>query len=222
MRCSPMTAPSSSRTLWVTRRAIQFTTSSFRCTPLRSEIELEDRLRHARGQRPEQAGGGLLREVEPVAGHVGIRLVEQLEVETIAVAHVVGEIIGGAGGMDEHYADIKIAGATAGDFKAATIPVSAVYSLYSPTELQGGGYTFGEIIGGLDEVAARYEAARCYSCGNCFECDGCYGSCPEQAIEKLGPGLGYLVDAERCTGCGACHDQCPCHAILLRQPEVSL
>lgn len=80
---------------------------------------------------------------------------------------------------------------------------------------------FGEIIGGLDEVAARYEAARCYSCGNCFECDGCYGSCPEQAIAKLGPGLGYQVDAERCTGCGACHDQCPCHAILLRQPEVS-
>lgn len=81
---------------------------------------------------------------------------------------------------------------------------------------------FGEIIGGLDETAARYEAARCYSCGNCFECDGCYGSCPEQAIAKLGPGLGYQVDAERCTGCGACHDQCPCHAILLRQPEESL
>ncbi|WP_324050293.1 NAD(P)-binding protein [Aeromonas caviae] len=80
---------------------------------------------------------------------------------------------------------------------------------------------FGEIIGGLDEVAARYEAARCYSCGNCFECDGCYGSCPEQAIAKLGPGLGYQVDAERCTGCGACHDQCPCHAIELRQPEES-
>ncbi|MGS3142255.1 NAD(P)-binding protein [Aeromonas sanarellii] len=81
---------------------------------------------------------------------------------------------------------------------------------------------FGEIIGGLDETAARYEAARCYSCGNCFECDGCYGSCPEQAIAKLGSGLGYRVDAARCTGCGACHDQCPCHAILLRQPEVSL
>lgn len=78
---------------------------------------------------------------------------------------------------------------------------------------------FGEIIGGLDETAARYEAARCYSCGNCFECDGCYGSCPEQAIAKLGPGLGYQVDAELCTGCGACHDQCPCHAIELRQPE---
>ncbi|WP_323922994.1 NAD(P)-binding protein [Aeromonas caviae] len=80
---------------------------------------------------------------------------------------------------------------------------------------------FGEIIGGLDETAARYEAARCYSCGNCFECDGCYGSCPEQAIAKLGPGKGYQVDAERCTGCGACHDQCPCHAIELRQPEES-
>ena len=42
-----------------------------------------------------------------------------------------------------------------------------------------------------------------------------------QAIAKLGPGLGYQVDAELCTGCGACHDQCPCHAIELRQPEES-
>ncbi|MFB2962952.1 4Fe-4S binding protein, partial [Aeromonas jandaei] len=43
----------------------------------------------------------------------------------------------------------------------------------------------------------------------------------DRAIEKRGPGLGYQVDAERCTGCGACHDQCPCHAIELRQPEES-
>ena len=73
----------------------------------------------------------------------------------------------------------------------------------------------------LDEGTALFEALRCLSCGNCFECDGCYGSCPEQAIAKLGPGKGYRVDAARCTGCGACHDQCPCHAIELRQPEES-
>lgn len=76
---------------------------------------------------------------------------------------------------------------------------------------------FREIVGGLSEGEARYEASRCYSCGNCFECDGCYGSCPEQAIEKLGTGLGYRVDAARCTGCSACHDQCPCNAIEMEE-----
>ncbi|MHA7000497.1 NAD(P)-binding protein [Aeromonas schubertii] len=76
---------------------------------------------------------------------------------------------------------------------------------------------FREIVGGLSEGEARYEASRCYSCGNCFECDGCYGSCPEQAIEKLGAGLGYRVDPARCTGCSACHDQCPCNAIEMEE-----
>ncbi len=76
---------------------------------------------------------------------------------------------------------------------------------------------FREIVGGLSEGEARYEASRCYSCGNCFECDGCYGSCPEQAIEKLGAGLGYRVDPVRCTGCSACHDQCPCNAIEMEE-----
>ena len=45
------------------------------------------------------------------------------------------------------------------------------------------------------------------------ECDNCYAACPEQAIDKLGPGLGYSVDAAKCTGCGTCFEQCPCHAI---------
>lgn len=76
---------------------------------------------------------------------------------------------------------------------------------------------FREIVGGLSEGEARYEASRCYSCGNCFECDGCYGSCPEQAIEKLGAGFGYRVDPARCTGCSACHDQCPCNAIEMEE-----
>ncbi|WJV65268.1 NAD(P)-binding protein [Pectobacteriaceae bacterium CE70] len=74
---------------------------------------------------------------------------------------------------------------------------------------------FDEIIGGLTATQARYEAARCYSCGNCFECDGCYGSCPEDAILKLGKGRGYRIDYDKCTGCGACYDQCPCHAISM-------
>ncbi|MBK6904706.1 MAG: NAD(P)-binding protein [Saprospirales bacterium] len=73
--------------------------------------------------------------------------------------------------------------------------------------------SFGEIMGGLDETEARYEAQRCLSCGNCFECDGCYGSCPEDAIIKLGPGKRYRYNYDLCTGCAACFEQCPCHAI---------
>ena len=72
---------------------------------------------------------------------------------------------------------------------------------------------FAEIVAGLTETQARYEAQRCYSCGNCYECDNCYAACPEQAIVKLGPSKGYEVELDKCTGCAACFEQCPCHAI---------
>jgi len=72
---------------------------------------------------------------------------------------------------------------------------------------------FSEIMHGLTEKEARFEAARCLSCGNCFECDGCYGSCPEGAVIKLGKGNRYSYDYDRCTGCAVCYEQCPCHAI---------
>ena len=72
---------------------------------------------------------------------------------------------------------------------------------------------FGEVLAGLSEDEARYEAQRCLSCGNCFECDQCYAACPEQAIEKLGPGRRYRFLYDRCTGCAVCFDTCPCHAI---------
>ena len=72
---------------------------------------------------------------------------------------------------------------------------------------------FEEILKGISEKDAIYEAKRCLSCGNCFECDGCYGSCPEDAIIKLGPGKKYRYDYSLCTGCGVCQEQCPCHAI---------
>jgi len=72
---------------------------------------------------------------------------------------------------------------------------------------------FTEIVAGLTEEQARFEAQRCLSCGNCFECDGCYGSCPEGAVIKLGPGKRYRFDYDRCTGCAVCYEQCPCHAI---------
>ena len=73
---------------------------------------------------------------------------------------------------------------------------------------------FEEIVTGLGERQARYEAQRCYSCGNCFECDNCYAACPEAgAIIKLGPGRRYRFDYAKCTGCAVCFEQCPCHAI---------
>ena len=72
---------------------------------------------------------------------------------------------------------------------------------------------FAEVLAGLSEDEASYEAKRCLSCGNCFECDQCYAACPEQAIEKLGPDRRYRYLYDRCTGCAVCFEQCPCHAI---------
>lgn len=72
---------------------------------------------------------------------------------------------------------------------------------------------FDEVVGGLTEQEAIFEAFRCLSCGNCFECDGCLGSCPEGAVIKLGKGHRYRFDYEKCTGCATCYEQCPVHAI---------
>ncbi|MCC7246165.1 MAG: FAD-dependent oxidoreductase, partial [Saprospiraceae bacterium] len=80
----------------------------------------------------------------------------------------------------------------------------------APEKAQG---TFDEIVAGLTESEARFEAQRCLSCGNCFECDGCFGACPEGAIIKLGKGNRYEFNYSLCTGCGVCFEQCPCHAI---------
>ena len=81
---------------------------------------------------------------------------------------------------------------------------------------------FGEVVAGLSEKEARYEAQRCLSCGNCFEGDNCYAACPEDAIVKLGPGRRYRYDYAKCTGCAVCFEQCPCHAIeMIPEPGVS-
>jgi NADPH-dependent glutamate synthase beta subunit-like oxidoreductase len=72
---------------------------------------------------------------------------------------------------------------------------------------------FEEVVGGLNQRDAVFEAKRCLSCGNCFECDGCFGACPEHAVIKLGPGKRYRYDYALCTGCAVCYEQCPCHAI---------
>ncbi len=74
---------------------------------------------------------------------------------------------------------------------------------------------FAEVVGNLDEETAAYEARRCMSCGNCFECDNCYGVCPDNAVEKLGPGKGFQFKYDYCKGCGLCVSECPCGAIKM-------
>ena len=81
--------------------------------------------------------------------------------------------------------------------------------------------SFDEVIAGLQEPEARFEAQRCLSCGNCFECDGCFGACPEDAIIKLGKGNRYKFNLNACTGCAVCYEQCPCHAIEMIPEPVN-
>jgi len=75
--------------------------------------------------------------------------------------------------------------------------------------------TFEEVVGGLDESTALFEARRCLSCGNCFECDNCYGVCPDNAVIKLGPGNRFEFNYDYCKGCGICRAECPCGAIVM-------
>ncbi len=80
--------------------------------------------------------------------------------------------------------------------------------------------TFDEVVSGLDETTALFEARRCLSCGNCFECDNCYGVCPDNAVIKLGPGKRFEFNLDYCKGCGICVAECPCGAIKM-VPETS-
>jgi NADPH-dependent glutamate synthase beta subunit-like oxidoreductase len=79
--------------------------------------------------------------------------------------------------------------------------------------------TFEEVLGGLDESNALFEARRCMSCGNCFECDNCYGVCPDNAVIKLGLGKGFQFNLDYCKGCGVCAAECPCGAIRMVPEE---
>ncbi len=78
---------------------------------------------------------------------------------------------------------------------------------------------FEEVVGGLDESNALFEARRCLSCGNCFECDNCFGVCPDNAVIKLGPGKRFKFNYDYCKGCGMCSTECPCGAIRM-EPET--
>jgi NADPH-dependent glutamate synthase beta subunit-like oxidoreductase len=81
--------------------------------------------------------------------------------------------------------------------------------------------TFDEVVLGLDESTALYEARRCMSCGNCFSCDNCYGVCPDNAVIKLGrPGEKYEIDLDYCKGCGLCAAECPAGAIKMVPEEI--
>ncbi len=79
--------------------------------------------------------------------------------------------------------------------------------------------TFDEVVQGLDEESAIFEARRCMSCGNCFGCDNCFGVCPDNAITKLKPGE-YEFKYDYCKGCGLCAEECPCGAISMIPEEV--
>jgi 2-oxoacid:acceptor oxidoreductase delta subunit (pyruvate/2-ketoisovalerate family) len=87
-------------------------------------------------------------------------------------------------------------------------PVSVQPALAAARRLS----TFDEVVTGLDEETALFEARRCLSCGNCFGCDNCYGVCPDNAVIKVTEGE-YTVDLDHCKGCGLCAEECPCGAI---------
>ena len=82
--------------------------------------------------------------------------------------------------------------------------------------------TFDEVVLGLDESNALFEARRCMSCGSCFACDNCYGVCPDNAVIKLDPtgSYAYEIDYDFCKGCGICAQECPCGAIEM-VPETT-
>jgi len=80
--------------------------------------------------------------------------------------------------------------------------------------------TFDEVVSGLDESNALFEARRCLSCGNCFECDNCYGICPDNAITKLGPGRRFEFKYDYCKGCAMCATECPCGAIKMVPEQI--
>jgi NADPH-dependent glutamate synthase beta subunit-like oxidoreductase len=91
-----------------------------------------------------------------------------------------------------------------------------------PIRRQG---TFDEVVQGLDQSNALFEARRCLSCGNCFSCDNCYGVCPDNAVLKLAETAeanvnGYAIDLDYCKGCGMCVSECPSGAIRMEAEAI--
>ena len=80
--------------------------------------------------------------------------------------------------------------------------------------------TFDEVVVGLTEENALFEARRCLSCGNCFGCDNCFAVCPDNAVLKLASAGEYEFDYDFCKGCGICAHECPCGAIDMVPEEI--
>ena len=80
--------------------------------------------------------------------------------------------------------------------------------------------TFDEVVIGLTEENAVFEARRCLSCGNCFGCDNCFAVCPDNAVLKLTSAGDYGIDYDYCKGCGICAHECPCGAIDMVPEEL--
>jgi NADPH-dependent glutamate synthase beta subunit-like oxidoreductase len=82
--------------------------------------------------------------------------------------------------------------------------------------------TFDEVVAGLDEQTALFEARRCLSCGSCMACDNCYGMCPDNAVVKLDPSgsYAYEIDLDHCKGCGICAQECPAGAIRMDPEQI--
>lgn len=80
--------------------------------------------------------------------------------------------------------------------------------------------TFDEVVHGLDEDTALFEARRCLSCGSCFSCDNCYALCPDNAVLKLGAPGAYEINLDYCKGCGICVEECPAGAIEMVPEQI--
>jgi NADPH-dependent glutamate synthase beta subunit-like oxidoreductase len=139
--------------------------------------------------------------------------------------HAIGHGARAARAIDRY---LKGLAAEAADASSVTAPFDALntwyYSDASATvrpmlEAVRRADTFAEVVKGLTEDNALYEARRCLSCGNCFGCDNCYGVCPDNAITKLGFGPDgeprYSIDLDFCKGCGLCAAECPAGAIAM-------
>jgi Pyruvate/2-oxoacid:ferredoxin oxidoreductase delta subunit len=80
---------------------------------------------------------------------------------------------------------------------------------------------FGEVVMGLGEEAARWEAGRCLSCGTCNACDNCFIFCPDAAVMRRPTGP-YEFNLTACKGCGICVVECPRGALALVQESRSV
>jgi len=93
-------------------------------------------------------------------------------------------------------------------YKDLNLPYYSPLVRHEGTVAADQSHGFNEIKTGLNDVAAKDEAARCLSCGVCFQCDNCWHFCPDAAVIKRN--TDYEIDYDYCKGCGICAQECPC------------